>query len=162
MPLTLNEELRRTFALAALRKEAGHIRTPRQWNRANTLMERCRTLRERENRQFIKYFDTRVEAARLRIIDRAASPKDELKPDWARNDTLSPAQTLRQAGREVQAGHIARLVKINHAELRELGNLVQRSAVENSLKGNLVIDFARASKERAHSDGPQKSGPSRD
>jgi len=43
MALSINEELRRAFELATLRREARTISVPHRWNDVNTVMMRCNT-----------------------------------------------------------------------------------------------------------------------
>ena len=41
MGLTVSEELRRVFELAALRKDARALKSPRQWGERQAIQSRC-------------------------------------------------------------------------------------------------------------------------
>ncbi|MBB4305127.1 hypothetical protein GGD81_004195 [Rhodobium orientis] len=159
MALTLSEELRRTFDRVALRHEAHGIQSPHQWRRADDLMQRCDKAVAREEHLFRTNYATRVEVARRRIINEAGAPKRTLRHPWAIHDRFSPADTLRQAEREVRAAHHARLDKIRDFEARELGKIVKQSMRENNLRGDLRLAFRRSTNRRSGKD--RRKGPAR-
>lgn len=161
MSLTLKEELRRTFELATLRREAKDIRTPRQWAQADAVITKSRTLRDREERLFTQRYALRVEATRRRLIDAAGTPARVLRPWWFGVDRFNAADLLRQAQREVHAHHDRRIGRIKEAEARALKGLVLKSEQENALKGMAQEAFQRAVGPFSDPDPQKKTGPTR-
>lgn len=148
MRLSVNEELRRAFELASLRREAGAIETPKQWREVANLMVRCTDARTREKDLYAARYDSRVETARFRIIDGAAVPRREHKPIWAAEDRFSPAATLSQAQRDVRQNHAGRIERIDEFERQQLRKLVERSRRENGLSREMRSEFERAADRR--------------
>lgn len=161
MALTIQEELRRTFELATLRQEAGTLRTSRHWSQVDALMTRSRALRERESRLFAERYDSRVEAARRRLLDEAAAPGRALRPRWAVHDRFDAAGLTRQARREVHAHHERRLGRIMEAEARALTEIVRQAGWQNDLQGQARDAFARETGPAPPSGPTRKSGPTR-
>ncbi|GAB6843732.1 hypothetical protein HNR00_003412 [Methylorubrum rhodinum] len=161
MGSTLKDELRRTFALATLRQQAGTLRNGRHWSQVDALMARSRTLREREGQLFAERYDSRVEAARRRLLDEAAVPERALRPRWAGHDRFDEAGLLRQARREVQAGHERRLGRIMEAEARALTEIVRQAGWQNDLQGQARDAFAREAGPASLAGPVRKSGPTR-
>lgn len=161
MTLTIKGELRRTFELAMLRKEVKALRTSRHLAQANNLILRSRALREREARLFAERYDTRVEIARRRLIDEAATPTRTLQPSWARPDRFHPADLLRQAQREVRAHHERRINRIKEAEARSLASLVRQAERDNGLRIFLIREFGRAVDPPDGRGPPNRTGPTR-
>ncbi|MCA1241455.1 hypothetical protein LC092_03280 [Stappia stellulata] len=159
MALSLSETLRRTFHLAALRREMDVLRTGRQREAARRLMHRCEDLRQREIRRFRDLYDTRVERARRRIIDRAGARHRDLTPAFAGEDRFSPADTLRLAQRDVRAAHERRLARIDEIETRGLETLMRGALRQTTLRGTVRADFKRASNRRSGQD--RRRGPTR-
>ena len=132
--LTVEQELRRTFELATLRREARHIETPRQWAQVIEMQLRCDMLRSKAEHLHTTRYDTRVEAARRRLIDEAAGRGPHPRPRWAGNDRFNPQETLRQAQRDVRHAHEQRMERIDDIERRQLDTLVRQSRRENRLQ----------------------------
>lgn len=147
-PITIEDELRRTFELASLRKEAKGIETPRQWAAVTKLRARCRDAIAREKELYASRYDTRVETARRRLIDGAARKDETLKPWWGVADRFSPAATLRQAQRDVRDAHQRRIERIDEFERGQLSIIVEQSRRENRLQGTARDDFNRTADRR--------------
>lgn len=128
----INTALRRAFELASMRKAAEALKTPEHWAEATEIGNRSRQLRETEERLFRERYDTRVEAARRRIIDEAGSRQRGFAPRWAGADRFDTEETLRQAQREVRGAHERRLGRIAGVESRALSSLLARSASQGS------------------------------
>jgi hypothetical protein len=150
---TINDELSRTFDLAALLREAGTLRTPRQWKAASALKRRCQSARTRENDLYVTRYDARVEVERRRLIDAAGTIARDLKPAWAGEDRFSPDITARQAERQVRQRHHDRIARIDEFERRKLREVVLTSMRENNRHGEAREAFARVSERRG---GPER------
>ena len=133
--MTIGGELRRTFHLAAMRKEYKHILTGRQREQARKLIERCEDLRQREGKLYEARFLTRVEEARKKLIDQAGAVRKEFKPGWVGEDRFNKAATLRQAQRDVRAHHQRRIARIDSQESTQLSGLLKRAQKENRIQG---------------------------
>ena len=149
MALKVDIELRRVFELATLRREAKSIETPQQWHEAAQLQMRCNDARSREKDNYAARYDSRVEMACRRLIDKAAQNKSELKPLWAADDRFNPDVMLRQAQREVRESHRQRIERIDEFEHRQLKVIVERSRRMNELRGVASEAFERASDRRS-------------
>lgn len=143
MDLPIAEELRRHFDLASLRREANALRTSRHWGTCNEIGRRADRARLKEERLYKSRYDTRVEQARLRLIDEAGRKSYDLKPSWANDDRFSPQATLRQAQRDVRAAHERRIGRIDEFERRELTRIIRASMREHAWRGHLREEFGR-------------------
>lgn len=144
MSLPIDQELRRIFELATLRREAQTIQSPRQWRRVQDLKVRCQDARVKEKDLYASRYDSRVEARRRQLIAEAGAQRRDFKPWWGGADRFNPADLLRQAQREVRDAHERRLVVIDDYERRQLKEVVERSAGENRMRGVARSAFARA------------------
>ena len=149
MPLSINEELRRTFELATLRKEAQAIRHREQWNAVQTLHQRCIEARTREKDLYAARYLARVEQRRRRLIDEAGTMQRQLAPIGTGVDRFNPEDRLRQAQRDVRRAHAGRLDRIDEFERRQLSELVTRYRRENAVREKTMIDFSRAADRRS-------------
>lgn len=149
MPLSVNEELRRTFELATLRKEAQIIRHPDQWKSVQELRVRCTEARKWEKDLYARHYHTRVEQRRRQLVDQAGAKHSRLVPWGGSVDRFSPAETLRQAQRDVRLIHAARIQRIDDFEHRHLNLLLERYARENGVREKVMSDFGRAADRRS-------------
>lgn len=144
MALTTNEEIRRVFELATLRREARTIRTPREWHEVNTLMMRCSYARHKEEQLYKSRYQARVEQRRLALIDEAGAVSRDLTPVWGTADRFSPAATLRQARRDVQDVHQRRMDRIDGFERRQMKEIIDEVRRQNRHRGLARDDFNHA------------------
>lgn len=143
MTVPIQEELRRHFDLASLRREARALQTPEQWSEAQSITKRSNRAQAKEEALYTQRYDTRVEQARLRLIDQAGSKSRDFKPGWASDDHFSPDATLRQAHRDVKAAHDRRVNRIVDWERGALHGLIEQSMRENNQRGVAREDFGR-------------------
>lgn len=154
MTTSIASELRNAFELASMRKAAEALKTPEHWAEANEIRNRSQKLRDTEERLYRETYDTRVEAARSRIIDEAGERTRTFAPGWAGADRFDAADTLRQAQREVRNAHEQDQGRIAATELTALTALVDRSGQENT--GPKTTGFAEPP---GPDQGPQRTGP---
>lgn len=144
--MSLNEELRRTFEVAAMRREARHLETPRQWREANALLQRCAKARAHEKDLYLARYESRTEARHRRLIDEAGRQSGPgFRPFGVGADRFDPHALRMQAERDVRAAHAGRLIRIEEIERRGLAALLARSHQENGRRGQAREAFARAS-----------------
>lgn len=144
MDMPVHEELRRQFDLVGLRREAGELRTTRQLNEAQDIRERSDRARAKEETLYVERYRTRIEQSARRLIHEAGSWSRDLTPEWAGQDRFAPDAILRQAEREVRHAHERRLQRIVDWERGTLGDLIEKSARENSIHGKAREDFSQA------------------
>lgn len=159
MESTVTEEIRRTFDLAALRREAASIRTPRLWEDVVDIKRRCQAARTKEKDLYVTRYDSRVETVRRRLVDEAGVITRDFRPGWAGEDNFSPDTTLRQAEREVRERHHSRIGRIDEYERQGLREVVRESMQLNNLEGQAREAFGRATDRRV---GPERRGRQRD
>lgn len=143
MDQPIADELRRQFDLASLRKEADALKTSRHWHQRAEIGRRTDRARTKEEQLYELRYETRVEQARLRLIDRAGKRSADLKPAWAGDDRFAPDATLRQAQREVRAAHERRLGQIDTFERSALRDLIRKAMRENNVSGRAQEAFTR-------------------
>lgn len=148
MALTTNEEIRRVFELASLRREAASVRTPRQWARVNRLMERCREAHAQEIKNFNTHYNARVDQRRLALIDQAAAKHSILKPFWVSHDRFSPSATRIMAERQVREAHAQRIERISEYERRQLKAMLREFRSLNPIRGDARKEFERVNGRR--------------
>lgn len=142
----VTEEIARQFELASMRREARSLRSPDQWRDVAQLARRCENARKREQGLFENRYHTRVEQARLRLIDKAGAKEKAFQPAWSQADRFSPQATVRQAEREVRAAHHQRLDRIDAYERQKLEELVRGAQKALSRPGSAREAFGGASR----------------
>ena len=136
MRLSINNELRRIFELATLRREARTIIAPQRWADVTALRLRCDATRTREKDLYSERYQTRVGVRRRKLIDEAGAARREFQPWGVGRDRFDPQATRRQAERDVRIAHEARMMRIDEFECRQLGKIVERARKENALRTN--------------------------
>ena len=127
MALSIKGELRRTFERASLHQEVDRFRWVKYADEYRELRDRCVRIREEIENTYRNEFDTRVEIARLRIIDQAGAPIRELRPYGLGVDRFSKEATLRQAQRDVRGELQKRLDLIDYFEQVQRKEIVKRA-----------------------------------
>lgn len=153
---SIASELRRAFAVASMRKEAELLQKPEHWAEVRGIRTRAQDLTDTEKRLYHDRYDTRVEAARRRIIDQAGSRTRTFTPGWAGADRFDAADTLRQAHRTVRAAHEQRLGRIDAMELKALTSLVERSGRENARPQEFGITGPLGPDQNRRRSGPEQ------
>ena len=159
MALSINEELRRAFELATLRREARTISVPHRWNDVNTVMMRCNTARAREKDLYADRYNARVEVRRRQLIHEAGKVRREHRPWGEGRDRFDPEATRRQAQQDVRNAHAARIARVDEYERDGLKAIGERSRRESAVQGIARDNFQRAADRRIGPD--RRSGPSR-
>lgn len=162
MTVPIQEELRHHFDLASLRREARALRTSEQWGEVQNITKRSNRAQAKEEALYTQRYDARVEQARLRLIDEAASKPRDFKPTWASDDNFSPDATLRQAHRNVKAAHERRMQRIADWERGALHGLIEQSMQENNIRDLAREDFHRVVDRRTGMDRHDGRKHSRD
>lgn len=149
MNLSIHQELKQTFHLAALRKEANTFLTGRQWSQYQQLKDRCQNARDQEQKLFKERYHSRVDQECRKILRDNAAKTRHLKPIGQQDDLFDRASLLKQADTNVRNRHHQRLARITQAEERGIQTLLQRSSRANQLTGQSKDDFTHAADRRS-------------
>jgi len=149
MSLSIHQELKQTFHLAALRKEANTFLTGRQWSQYQGLKDRCDVARTQEQKLFKERYHNRVDQECRKILRDNAAKNRHLKPIGQQDDLFDRASLLKQADTNVRNRHHQRLARITQVEERGIQALLQRSSRANQLTGQSKDAFARSADRRS-------------
>jgi len=157
------QELKQAFHVHALRHEAKHNLTARQWDQYRQLTDRCERARDQEQRLFKERYHSRVDQECRKILRDNAAKNRHLKPIGQQDDLFDRAALLKQADTNIRNRHHQRLARITQVEERGIQTLMQRSSRANQLTGQSKDAFARAtdrrSGERRIRSGGERSHP---
>jgi len=148
MAFSITDDLKKTFALATLRREAAKILNPREWKELQKIKDRYDAQKRFEKRSHELEYKTRVEVARKRLINQAAQARKEFQPIWARNDRFDKEAIERQARRQVKAGFKRLIEKFEASEAREIEGLLNRCEHRRKLREKPRKDFTKAAERR--------------
>lgn len=127
MSLSLAEQIKRTFDLASLRYEASLNLSDRDWQTYQRICGRYDEQRFSAERRYREEYDTRVEAARQTLLEKAGKKERSFIPWFGRTDRFDSAALERQAHREVQGRHRAAMWKLDEQEQDEIRSLLSEA-----------------------------------
>ena len=151
----INDELRRTFDLAILRREAEAGLRGQDWQRYREIKESFEAKRQAQTREFKASYSAHFEMARRRLIDKAGGKTRNFTPFWSQNDRFDRAAINRQADREVRATYVRATDILNRQEQDSIQNLLDKAASRRRLQEKPRRDFARAAERRSGMDRRQ-------
>ena len=105
-------------------------------------------LREVEQRNFHFEYDTRVEVASKRLINKAGAKNKDFKHKLFGSDNFDKSAIDRQAKRHVHAEHHNLLGHLEARKLIDLESLMDRSEHREALREKSISEFTRASERR--------------
>ncbi|MGX1499819.1 hypothetical protein ACSSV1_004879 [Labrenzia sp. MBR-25] len=149
MTLSLSQQLRQSFDLAALRREAAARLSGKEWERRGVICEHYEMQRAFEKRAFNKSYASRVETVRRRLINEAAQNRKDLRPFFAMHDRFDSDALTAQARREVNGELQARLRRLDRLEARSLTKLVETAERRNRLSKKTKSEFTSAAERSA-------------
>ncbi|XWN32082.1 MAG: hypothetical protein ROR55_02910 [Devosia sp.] len=152
MPEHLGAEVKRTFDLAAMRREAALSLTGEEWRELQALRERHAAIRRFETRTYELEYETRVEEEKRKLIDKAGSKSWDLRHVRFGSDTFSKSAVDRQARRNVRAAHRQDLARLDREEMDDLDALLRHSKHREAQRVKPLQDFARATDRRRGGD----------
>lgn len=156
LDFTIGEELRRTFHLAALRKEANANLTGRQWEVHRQIKQRSERARQQERKLYRARYMTRVEQRQRKLIDDAGRIRRDLQHPWFPRDRFDKSATFAQAQRDVRADHKRRMARIDNYEERALSELVEKSRTTHRDKGVASKEFQRSTRDQTRPSRPRQ------
>ena len=149
MNFSISQELKKTFHVHALRREANHNLTGRQWGDYQQLTDRCQKAHSQEQKLFNERLHSRVDQEYRKIMSGNAAKNWHLKPNGQRDDMFDRKALLEQADTNVRNRHAQRLARITQIEERGIETLLQRSSRENQLTDQSKDAFTRAAERRS-------------
>lgn len=149
MPPSIAQELRQTFHIHALRYEAKHRLTGRQWDQYNQLTEPCQKAYDKETRLFNERFDGRINQEYKKLLDEQTSKTKDYKPGFVQDDLFDRKALLKQADTNVRHRHEQRLASIEEKETQAIETLLKGSARVNQHTDQSKDAFARAAERRS-------------
>ncbi|MEM7069447.1 MAG: hypothetical protein AAF478_11245 [Pseudomonadota bacterium] len=152
MNMSISQELKQTFHLHSLRREAGFQLTGRQWEQHNAISKRCRAATEKEKRLFNERYEMRIAQECRNLINESGSKNRNLKPIGQQDDLFDRASLLKQADTNVRKGHERRIEVIDRYEARKIEELLQRSARVNQHRGQSRKPFNETADRRSGTD----------
>lgn len=154
----LKQEIRALFDNAALRNQATKSFSGEDWAAYRKLQENHSAQVRLQERRFELEYQTRLELARQRIIDQGGAREKNLVHRWFGSDKFNAAAIDRQAHREIHRAHEGLLARMDSENEAAIEKLFRTSGDRQSIRDQVIIDFAKATDRRS---GPDRRGPSR-
>lgn len=147
--MSIEDDLRRAFDQASLKRAAKALLTGAEWQTYRGIEAVHDKQRAHEERLFKSEYDTRVEAARKRLIDEAAGKAKKYNLRWMGADHFDKDAINRQAHRTVQQAHHRRLTAIDKKKSEELTRLIETCEARRAQSQRFSSDFAQAADRRS-------------
>lgn len=146
--MSIDHDLRRAFELASLKSEAKTILTAAEWQTYRKIEDVHDRQRHVEERRYRSEYETRVEAARKRLINAAGAKERNFTHRWIGADHFDKDAIERQARRSVQDAHHRRLAAIDNMQAKDVRRLLNNCEHSRALSKQLNGDFALATDRR--------------
>ena len=134
--MSLTEELKAHFGVAAMNREARLNLSGTQWQQYRQMDDDFAHERKTLSAAYIREYESRVELARQRLIHQAGSKQMNFKHRAFGRDAFDASACLRQAQREVRFDHDAQVKALAVREHEEkesfLGQCVHRQELRGS------------------------------
>lgn len=151
--MSIDHDLRRAFDLASLKSEAKIILTAGEWQTYRKIEDVHDRQRRVEERRYRNEYETRVEAARKKLIDAAGTKGRNFTHRWIGTDHFDKDAIERQARRAVQDAHHRRLAAIDDMQAKDIRRLLKNCEHSRALSKQLKGDFSLATDRRT---GPER------
>jgi len=148
MTFNINEELKRTFGLASLRREAAKFLNAKEWKEYQKITNRFAGQKRFEQRAYEIEYDTRVEIVRKRLINKAGAKTKEFKHRWFGNDRFDKSAIGRQAHKQVKSQHMKLLAHLENQEFKEVESLMDACQHRRQQREKPKQDFKQATDRR--------------
>jgi len=152
MSFDIAKELKRTFDLASLRREAQHHLSGDDWRDYQTIKKSFDDKRGHEKRGFERSYATHVETERRRLIDEAGAKAKHLKHRWFGDDGFDKAAIVRQAHRNVRQRFDRNLAALDDQEHQAIESLLERVSPSRGQQRSLKPGFLQAADRRPGAD----------
>lgn len=145
---SISNDLKRTFGIATLRREAAKILNASEWKELQGIKKKFLNQAKFEKRAHELEYDTRVEVMRKRLSNQAGSKTRDFKRRWFGNDRFDKAAIDRQAHRLVRNQLHQSLGRLEIQETRAINALMDRSEHRQHLREKPKQDFNKKADRR--------------
>ena len=149
MSSSISKQLRQTYDLASLRREAAMDLSSDEWKQYQKIRETHDMSRRFEIRQYEIEYQTRLEAARELLIDKAAARSLDFKHRWFGSDRFNKSEIDRQAHRQVLSDHRRKIASLDRIEQHELTALLDEVQKRHADSEKPKRDFRKAANRRS-------------
>lgn len=151
MPQSISQQLNEVFQQASISYVQNMLRTDQDRAEFETINRRAAENQEDLTRLYHEEYDTRVDAARARLYDKAAQSRlDHPPPPGGETDRATVID--REAHREVRLAHEADLQRSRDEAQQAFEDLLDRAHRRNQVKGMAVEAFLRVAERRSGQD----------
>lgn len=141
MEINLSEELKRTFNLLSVRREAEALRTKEDWEALKEIRSRYKNETEHKVQEYEETYEAKTNAEVKKLMDKAGSDNlDFTHPDVA-NDAFKKERLIRQAHKQVQYEHEKEMGQLADNEIEEIEALIEKAQSRDALFGKAEQDF---------------------
>lgn len=155
MPSSITQKLRDTFELASIRREFRALRTGADFDKSKRIVESYAQERKKANQDYTNEYDTRVEVALQKLIDKVGAKRRDFTRRFASSDKFDGNALLRQARRNVQLDHKRHITQLDQNESAELKALATAINKRDNLRDKIGQEFTRAADRRSGSERRQ-------
>lgn len=155
MAYNISDELRHSFGLASLQREASKILTAEEWKEFQNIQKKYSGKGRFEQRMYELEYPTRIKVIKERLINKAGSKAKRFNHPWARHDRFDKSTISRQAHREVRNQHLQIIAHLDAQKYNEVKSLIDSSQQRRSFKEKPKRDFNRAADRRKNLDRRQ-------
>lgn len=148
MSLDIAKELKRTFDLASLRREAKHNLSGDDWRDYQAIKNSFDEKRQHEKRGFERSYTTNVETEARRLIDQVGAKAKQFKHRWFGDDGFDKAAITRQAHRNVRHRFDQKLATLDDQEHQAIEKLLERASPSRKDQRSLKPGFLQAADRR--------------
>ena len=144
MSFNPSAELKKSFDLASLRHFAKKHLRGEDWQVVQKVMKTFDDNRRYERRDYKLNYETRLNAARTKLIDKAGAKTKSFKHRWFGNDQFSATAINKQADRMVRSSHLKAMEFLDAEEQQTLSRLCDLVKPNRALKQKTKQDFEKA------------------
>ena len=162
MALDIKGELKRTYGIAALEREAKQHLKASEWKQYQGIRKKYDGLRKFEERSFQMEYKTRLRVEQKRVINQRGSKHLDYKHRWFGSDQFDKSATLKQADTNIRSKHDKLIAHLTNKEMGELETLLERAGHRQKAKEKFSQDFQKATNRRTGQDRRQSHKRRRD
>jgi len=152
-----SDDVKNAFGLKASRQEAAQKLNKNEFKTYEQIKRTIDGVRQTEEQKYKNEYKARVDAATLRITNKAGAKTRAFKPPWARDDKFNPTANIRQAQREVEDQHHKVMAVLDQQETQQIDRLIERSQYRTQQREKPMRDFKKAVDRRKGPDRRQRS-----
>jgi hypothetical protein len=148
MSFDISNELKNTFELATLKRQAMHGLSAKDWDAFQKITDNYDAKRRFEARAYKLEYKTRVDEVTRKLIDKAGSKTKDFKHRIFGSDAFDKDALRRKAHLQVRGEYENTLSALQQSELLEKRDLMARAKPAHNLKHSAKHQFARATDRR--------------